>query len=98
MPLAHVADDVGEVAYRVVQEALTNVVRHAGGAAASVGVDVRQQVDVQVVDEGQPVRQTADGNGLRGLYERVEALGGSVQAGPLPVGGWAVRVTLPVPP
>ena len=96
--LGAVTGEVGEAAYRVVQEALTNVVRHAGGAPARVGVDVRQQVDVQVVDEGQPVRQAADGNGLRGLRERVAALGGSVQAGPLPVGGWAVRASLPVSP
>jgi signal transduction histidine kinase len=96
--LGAVTDEVGEVAYRVVQEALTNVVRHAGGAPASVGVDVGREVDVQVVDEGQPVRQSADGNGLRGLRERVDALGGSVQAGPLPAGGWAVRATLPVSP
>jgi signal transduction histidine kinase len=96
--LLAVTDEAGEVAYRVVQEALTNVVRHAGGARARVGVHVREEVDVQVVDEGAPVAQTADGNGLRGLRERVEALGGSVQAGPLPVGGWAVRATLPVSP
>jgi signal transduction histidine kinase len=96
--LEAVTDEVGEVAYRVVQEALTNIVRHAGGASASVDIGVSEQVELQVVDEGEPVSSAADGNGLRGLRERAEALGGFVRAGPLPVGGWAVRATLPVAP
>jgi signal transduction histidine kinase len=88
-------------AHRVVQEALTNVHKHAPGG--QVRVDVRYGADaVSVAVTNTPA--TADpalapsgsGSGLRGLRERVAIIGGSLQAGPRPDGGFAVRAELPV--
>ena len=94
---------VDMTAYRVVQEALTNVVRHAPGAAASVTVTRRPDaLVVAVEDDGRAVgaagrdgRQGA-GHGLAGMRERVRAAGGKLETGPLPTGGFAVRATLPL--
>ena len=88
-------------AYRVIQEGLTNVVRHAPGAAATV--TVRRRPDallVEVADDGRATaaaeaRQGA-GQGLSGMGERVRAAGGSLEAGARPEGGFAVRATLPL--
>ena len=90
-------------AYRVIQEGLTNVVRHAPGAAAIV--TVRRRPDalvVEVTDDGRPggpaagdSRQGA-GHGLAGMGERVRAAGGRLEAGARPGGGFAVRATLPL--
>jgi signal transduction histidine kinase len=88
-------------AYRVVQEALTNVVRHAPGAVARVGVrraGVELLVEVED-DGGAPVvegRQGA-GHGLLGMRERVHAVGGTLDAGPRAERGFAVRARLPLP-
>jgi signal transduction histidine kinase len=87
-------------AYRIVQEALTNVVRHAGGAGAIVVV--RFETDalvVEVIDAGcgPPVERTGSvGRGLVGVRERVQVLGGSLEAGPLAEGGFRVAARLPV--
>ncbi|MBO0684904.1 MAG: sensor histidine kinase [Candidatus Dormibacteraeota bacterium] len=88
-------------AYRVLQEALTNVVRHAPGAA--VRVAVRRQssellVDVED-DGGTPGhdRHQGAGQGLLGMQERVQATGGSLEVGPRPQGGFAVRARMPLP-
>ncbi|MFJ3758526.1 sensor histidine kinase [Streptomyces sp. NPDC090080] len=89
-------------AYRIVQEALTNVLRHAEGAA-EVRVSVRlgaAAVDVEVVDDGRPrprprTALPGTGNGLTGMRERAALLGGSLRAGPLDGGGWRVHATLP---
>ena len=90
-------------AYRVIQEALTNVVRHAPGAAASV--TVRRQdgsLLVEVDDDGRTAvlagveaRQGA-GHGLAGMRERVRAAGGSLEAGARASGGFSVRAMLPL--
>lgn len=93
-------DDVepvtGLVVYRVVQESLNNTARHAPGASARVAVAVAAHaVDVDVFDDG--VGTHGDGStgvGLLGMRERVEAVGGTFQAGPVP-GGWQVRAHLP---
>jgi signal transduction histidine kinase len=87
-------------AFRIVQEALTNVLRHA--AATSVTVRVRHEPDsvvVEVTDDGRgrgpdggPV-----GYGLAGMAERAAVLGGRVDAGPLPDGGFKVHAWLPLP-
>lgn len=87
-------------AYRVVQEGLTNVVKHAGPGTRAV-VSVRQRpeaLEVSVVDDGAgrprtgPARAVG-GNGLVGMRERVALHGGVLDAGPLPDGGFAVRAT-----
>jgi signal transduction histidine kinase len=86
--------------YRIVQEALTNVARHAGPAAATVLVCYgEEEVTVQVDDDGRGPghgQQRASGNGLAGMRERVAALGGELYAGPRPGGGFRVRAQLPL--
>lgn len=84
---------------RVVTEALTNVLRHAPGAR-SVEVVVRRtgsQVEVEVVDSGgrRPVSDVGTGRGVAGMRERVTLLGGRIDVGPRPGGGWRVHVVLP---
>ncbi|MFC8617512.1 sensor histidine kinase [Micromonospora purpureochromogenes] len=83
-------------AYRVVQEALTNVLRHARVAAARVRVDYgREELVVEVTDRGVGAAGAA-GHGLAGMRERVTALGGSLTAGPGPDGGFRVSARLPM--
>jgi signal transduction histidine kinase len=89
-----------EAAYHVVQEALTNALRYAAGAA--VRVVVRGDRDALVVEvangptAGEPaLAGVGAGTGLQGLRERVGACGGTLQAGPAPGGGWRVRARLP---
>jgi signal transduction histidine kinase len=90
-------------AYRIVQEALTNVVKHAGPARAQVVVGYRHQdVTVEVTDDGQgPVTSVGDGrtgtgHGLIGMRERVAAFGGELEVGPRSGGGFRVAARLPV--
>nr|WP_156754636.1 sensor histidine kinase [Actinokineospora pegani] len=95
---------IGLGIYRIVQEALTNTIKHAGaGAKAKVSVlRVGDHVELDVVDRG-PGRAvvsgitTGGGNGLIGMRERASVFGGSLNAGPLPEGGgWQVHAVLPV--
>lgn len=74
---------MGPTAYRVVQEALTNVVRHAPGASARVVIALDDQGNtlVRVTDTGPPVTGVRRGFGLVGLGERVELAGGTLEAG-----------------
>jgi len=92
--------EVASTVYRIVQEALTNIARHAPGAR-SVVVTVThgpQQVGVEITDDAPASRHHRPGGyGLVGMRERVEALGGKLRAGPLPGAGWAVQASLPVP-
>ncbi|MES9605817.1 histidine kinase [Actinomadura sp. NPDC000929] len=91
--------EVDRAAYRIVQEALTNVSRHAGGAAAAVRVDYASgELVVQVDDDGEadPDAPPVPGTGLLGMRERVAALGGRLRAGPRPEGGFTVRAELPL--
>jgi signal transduction histidine kinase len=88
-------------AFRIVQEALTNVTRHAGQATASVLVAYGDgELTVQVDDDGRgATRQGAEaagGNGIRGMRERAAALGGQLDAGPRPGGGFRVAARLPL--
>ena len=85
-------------AYRIVQEALTNVVKHAGPARASVVVRYgRRTVEVEVIDDGQSsVNGNAAGYGLAGMRERVELHGGTLEAGRRGEGGFSVRAWLPL--
>jgi len=92
--------EVARTVYRIVQEALTNIARHAP-AARSVTVTVTQDpghVGVEITDDAPAAPARAGGGyGLVGMRERVEALGGKVAAGPLPgAAGWAVQASLPV--
>ncbi len=83
-------------AFRLVQESLTNVARHAAGAAASVSVDVQDgTVVVAVRDDGEAVSGGPPGHGLVGMRERVLAFGGTLAAGPRDGGGFEVRAQLP---
>jgi signal transduction histidine kinase len=89
-------------AYRIVQEALTNVVKHAGPARAQVTIRYRdQEVMVEVTDDGRGVTApTGDGrarvgHGLIGMRERVQVFGGDLEVGPGPVGGFRVAARLP---
>jgi signal transduction histidine kinase len=83
-------------AYRIVQEALTNVTRHAHARGAVVRIGYDDGVDIEVTDDGVG-GPTVDGNGLRGMRERAAALGGTVEAGPRDAGGFRVAAHLPVP-
>jgi signal transduction histidine kinase len=86
-------------AFRIVQEALTNVTRHAGPASATVLVGYgSEELTAQVDDDGRgPASNGAgQGNGIRGMRERAAALGGELAAGPRPGGGFRVRARLPL--
>jgi signal transduction histidine kinase len=84
-------------AYRIVQEALTNVARHAGTATADVRVEYGDDdLVVQVDDDGPVATPLTMGTGITGMTERAIALGGRLQAGPRPAGGFRVRAWLPV--
>jgi signal transduction histidine kinase len=85
--------------YRIVQEALTNVLRHAGPAAATVRVTYQPYaLDIEVTDTGVgPAATTGDGHGIAGMRERVAALGGAFEAGPRGGGGFRVYARLPAP-
>jgi signal transduction histidine kinase len=91
--------EVDRAAYRIVQEALTNVSRHAGGAVAAVRIDYAdEELVVQVDDDGKadPDAPPVPGTGLLGMRERVAALGGRLRAEPRPDGGFTVRAKLPL--
>jgi signal transduction histidine kinase len=93
---------VQAVVYRIVQEALTNVLRHAGASRVEVRVARDgDAVDVSVRDDGTGGGPTSGGErgagqGLRGMRERAAAVGGTVESGPAPGGGWRVAARLPV--
>lgn len=89
---------VGLTTYRVVQEALTNVRKHAGPRARPrVRVEVSDRVEVTVVDDGHgAAAETTGGHGLVGMRERVDVHGGTLTTGPRPGGGYAVRATIPL--
>jgi signal transduction histidine kinase len=97
-------EGVGLCAYRIVQEALTNTLKHAGASRADVSVRyVEDALELQVVDDGRgadPVNGDgeAGGHGLIGMRERVALFGGSLNVGPRPGGGYAVDARLPIEP
>ncbi|MEV5560079.1 sensor histidine kinase [Nonomuraea wenchangensis] len=91
--------EVDRAAYRIVQEALTNVSRHAGAAAAQVRVEYADaELVVQVDDDGSASagEPPVPGTGLRGMRERVSALGGRLRTEPRPEGGFTVHAALPL--
>jgi signal transduction histidine kinase len=93
---------VDQAAYRIIQESLTNVLRHAGPARASVRVAYEpNRLVIEVVDDGRP-REAGDGgaspgsgNGIAGMRERALAMGGQLEAGKRTGGGYRVRASLP---
>ena len=92
---------VGLTAYRIVQEALTNVLRHAGDAHATVRVDVLgDRLIVEIADNGLGVvagdAGASAGHGLAGMRERVRAVGGSLEVGPSDGRGFRVHAELPI--
>jgi signal transduction histidine kinase len=94
-----IAAGTAHIAFRVVQESLTNALRHAPGAAVQVLVNgsagrltVRVENDRSVQDR---LSLSGTGRGLAGLRERVQELGGQLRAGPTPRGGWLVEATVP---
>ncbi|WP_078594158.1 sensor histidine kinase [Streptomyces sp. NRRL S-920] len=93
---------VGAAAYRIVQEALTNAVRHAG-PDLTVRVDIRAAdaaLSVTVADDGVGAEEPAGtpGYGLVGMRERARTVGGTLEAGPRPGGGFLVSAVLPLAP
>ncbi|MFC7359136.1 sensor histidine kinase [Nocardioides astragali] len=94
-----VPDGVGLAAYRIVQEALTNVRKHAGPTATvRLRVAVGRDVEVEVRDDGRGAAAGSDGRGLGvvGMRERAAAHGGALEAGPVTGGGFAVSARLPL--
>ncbi|AVH60674.1 MULTISPECIES: sensor histidine kinase [Streptomyces] len=90
---------VGRTAYRIVQESLTNIARHAAATTASVRIDYRPDaLAIQVDDDGKATPDTAPapGIGLLGMRERVAALGGRLRAEPRGERGFTVQAELPV--
>ncbi|WP_308315675.1 sensor histidine kinase [Streptomyces sp. ISL-100] len=91
---------VDQSAFRIIQESVTNVVRHAATQHCRATIDYRpRELLVEVVDNGPGRTATANsGYGIRGMRERVALLGGSFTAGPRPEGGFLVAARLPLPP
>ncbi|MEU0572633.1 sensor histidine kinase [Nonomuraea sp. NPDC005983] len=84
-------------AYRIIQEAVTNVVRHAGTRSCRVSIDYRdEELSIEVLDGGRGGTRVS-GYGLVGMRERVGLLRGEFSAGPRPEGGFRVAARLPVP-
>jgi signal transduction histidine kinase len=90
---------IGLAAYRTVQEALTNTVKHAVGSSARVTVGYEPQaLRLEIADSGGTASPSAAGNGrgLIGLRERLAVYGGSLEAARRPTGGFRVRAVIPL--
>ena len=86
-------------AYRIVQEALTNALKHAGESNASVNIRYgSDSLELEIADDGTgaPAPVSSGGHGLVGMRERVALYGGRLDAGRHPSGGFVVRVLLPI--
>jgi len=99
-----VPEDVGLALYRIAQEALTNVLKHAGPAHAEVHLHYGEQLEITVADDGRGAAAVLTGaappgagRGITGMRERVAMLGGSITAGPQPGGGFRVYAVIPRP-
>jgi signal transduction histidine kinase len=97
-PPRPVAAGVGLTIYRIVQEALTNVVRHAGAGRARVAVSfVDDRARVEVTDDGPGgAGSPREGHGIPGMRERVSMHGGTFDARPLAEGGFVVSAAIPL--
>jgi signal transduction histidine kinase len=90
--------DIDLSAYRIIQEAITNVVRHADTSQCRVNIDRQDdQLSIEVVDTGRGGAIMGTGFGIVGMRERAGLLGGDFSAGPRPGGGFRVSARLPVP-
>lgn len=92
---------VDRAAYRILQESITNVVRHAGPARVTVSIACRDgRLAIRVTDDGPgpPAAGDGTGSGITGMRERCLLLGGELSAGPGPEGGFQVRARLPLAP
>ncbi|MGH3384476.1 MAG: sensor histidine kinase [Nocardioidaceae bacterium] len=97
--LSDVPTEVGAAAYRILQESLTNVLRHADTRSADIQVRGEgTDLLLDVTDSGRGGTVNGDGSGIRGMRARAESVGGSLDAGPRPTGGFAVRARLPLVP
>jgi signal transduction histidine kinase len=90
--------DIDLSAFRIIQESVTNVIRHAGAQECRVSLDYREEeLSIEVTDEGRGGAEPEDGYGIAGMRERVGLLHGHFSAGPRPEGGFRVSARLPVP-
>jgi signal transduction histidine kinase len=90
--------DIDLSAFRIIQEAVTNVVRHAGTSRCRVLIDQQDgQLSIEVTDSGHGSSMAGTGYGITGMRERAALLGGDFSAGPRPGGGFRVTARLPVP-
>ncbi|SDM61782.1 sensor histidine kinase [Allokutzneria albata] len=90
---------VGSAVYRILQESITNVLRHVGPTRVAIVVEhSADAMEVRVTDEGRTDARTPEepGRGILGMRERCQLLGGELEAGPLPGGGFAVTARLPL--
>jgi signal transduction histidine kinase len=96
----HVPAQAAAVAYRVVQEGVTNALKHSPGAPVGISVDCTSDIVVDVVNgtsraPASLLGSSGGGHGLSGIRERVADMGGTFEAGPQPVGAWRVSVRFP---
>jgi signal transduction histidine kinase len=90
--------DIDLSAFRIIQESVTNVIRHAGAQECRVSLDYRDdELSIEVTDEGRGGGEPESGYGIAGMRERVGLLHGHFSAGPRPEGGFRVSARLPVP-
>jgi signal transduction histidine kinase len=91
---------VDTAAYRILQESITNVIRHAGPTRVTVALaHGADDLTIRVSDDGRgPADGNGSGRGIQGMQERCELLGGELTAGPRPAGGFEVLARLPVVP
>jgi signal transduction histidine kinase len=83
--------------FRCAQEAISNAVRHAGAATMTIEIARHgDELTMRVADDGRGSRKAGEGNGLRGMRERLALLGGHLQAGDRQPRGYAIQVTLPI--
>ena len=99
--LPPVPESLGLTAFRVVQESVTNFLKHAGPTARATATITcePEAIDIRVTDDGVGVQASTEGRGagVRGMRERVAAMGGTFKAGPRTGGGYEVRARLPLP-
>ena len=94
---ATIASPIEQAAYRIVQESLTNVLRHARATKAHARIHIRDGcLKIDVSDNGLTAAPSDGGHGLTGMAERAHALGGGIVAGPAEQGGWHVAASLPL--